>query len=461
MQNPPAPQINKNVTLLVMAVGGFITTFMTSAINVPLPTIGIEFSADAVTLGWVASSFLLAAAIFLIPIGRLSDIYGRKKIYLAGCIIFTISGLMTALSYTMTILIISRVIQGIGASMIFGNTAAIISSAFPAGERGKALGMSIASTYFGLSLGPFIGGFMTQYLGWRSLFWFNVVVGILLVILTLWKLKADWVAAHGEKFDLTGSLIYAVGLTAVMIGFSELPDWLSEISLAAGIAILLIFIWFESKVESPALDLSLFRHNRVFAFSNLAAFINYGATFAVSFLLSLYLQYIKGMSPSDSGIVLVAMPVVQAVLAPVTGRLSDRREPRVLATIGMAITAAGLLMLVFLDNGTQLWYIIACLILIGTGFGLFSPTNINAIMSSVPHTVLGVAGATLGTMRLTGQMFSMGIATLLLGIFIGRVAVTPEYYPQFILSQQLAFIIFTVLCIGGIFASFARGNKAN
>jgi len=214
----------------------------------------------------------------------------------------------------------------------------------------------------------------------------------------------------------------------------------------------------ESSTASPVLDISLFRHNQVFAFSNLAAFINYSATFAVGFLLSLYLQYIKGLNPSDAGIVLVAMPVVQAVFSPLMGRLSDRIEPRLLASSGMALTAAGLLLLVFIGAETALWYIIASLIVLGVGFALFSSPNINAVMSSVDKKSLGVASATLATMRLTGQMFSLGIAMLLISLFMGRVQITPEIYPQYIRSLQTTLAVFTALCIGGIFASMARGK---
>jgi len=299
---------------------------------------------------------------------------------------------------------------------------------------------------------------MTQYLGWRSIFWLNTFLCTLLVVVTVWKLKAEWAEAQGEKFDLFGSIVYGMGLVTLMYGLSELPSLPGFISLGAGLFILLIFLKWESAITSPILDIDLFAHNRVFAFSNLAAFINYSATFAVGFLLSLYLQYIRGLTPADAGITLVAMPVVQAVFSPLTGRLSDRIQPRLLASSGMALTAAGLLMLVFVGADTAIWYIIASLIVLGAGFALFSSPNINAVMSSVEKKALGVASATLATMRMTGQMFSLGIAMLLISLFMGRVQVTVEVYPQYVQSLQTAFAIFTALCIGGIFASMARGK---
>ena len=444
--------------LLVTSLAAFLTPFMAASVNIALPSIGREYAVDAVTLSWIATSFILSAAVFLIPLGRIADIRGRKKVFLYGGAIFGAASIIAALAWSPYILIAARVIQGIGGAMLFGTVTAIISSVYPPGERGRAMGINIAITYLGLSLGPFLGGLMTQYLGWRSLFWLNAILCALLLVFTLWKLKSEWAEARGETFDLAGSIIYGIGLVAVMYGLSELPAWYGFLSLTAGMAVLLAFVKWESLTASPILDITLFRKNQVFAYSNLAAFINYSATFAVGFLLSLYLQYIRGLSPAGAGLVLVAMPVVQAVLSPFTGRLSDRIEPRLLASSGMALTAGGLLLLIFIGADTALWYIITCLILLGAGFALFSSPNVNAVMSSVDKKSLGVASATLATMRLTGQMFSLGIAMLLISLFMGRVQVTPDVYPQYIRSLQTALAIFTALCIGGIFASMARGK---
>ena len=431
---------------------------MASSVTIALPSIGSEFAIDAVTLSWIATSFILSAAVFLIPFGRIADLRGRKKVFIWGGAIFGVASVMAALAWSAEVLIAARVIQGLGGAMLFGTGTAIISSVFPPGERGRAMGINIAVTYIGLSLGPFLGGLMTQYMGWRSLFWLIALLCCLLFAVTLLKLKSEWAESRGEKFDLAGSVIYGAGLVAVIYGLSGLPDWQGFLALAAGLVTLLAFIKWETVTGSPVLDISLFRNNQVFAFSNLAAFINYSATFAVSFLLSLYLQYIRGLTPGSAGIVLVSMPVVQAIFSPLAGKLSDRIEPRMLASSGMALTAVGLFLLVFIGTETALWYIIACQILLGGGFALFSSPNVNAVMSSVDNNALGVASATLATMRLTGQMFSLGIAMLLISLLVGRVQVTPEVHPQFILSLQIALAIFTALCIGGIFASMARGK---
>ncbi|MDD5397850.1 MAG: MFS transporter [Dehalococcoidia bacterium] len=458
MDTLPKIEDHKTAVLLVTSIAAFLTPFMSASINIALPTMGMEFATDAITLSWIATSFILSAAVFLIPLGRIADISGRKKVFIWGGVVFGGASVICALAWSAPVLIAARVLQGVGGAMLFGTSAAIISSVYPPGERGRAMGINIAITYLGLSLGPFLGGIMTQYMGWRSIFWLNTLLCTLLVVVTIWKLKPEWAEARGERFDLFGSVIYGAGLVALMYGLSELPSTHGFVSLGSGLVILLIFLKWETLNISPILDITLFAHNQVFAFSNLAAFINYSATFAVGFLLSLYLQYIKGLTPADAGIVLVAMPVVQAVFSPLTGRLSDRIEPRLLASAGMALTAAGLLLLMFIGADTATWYIIFCLIMLGAGFALFSSPNINAVMSSVDKKSLGVASATLATMRLTGQMFSLGIAMLLISLFMGRVQVTPEVYPQYVQSLQTAFAIFTALCIGGIFASMARGK---
>jgi EmrB/QacA subfamily drug resistance transporter len=449
---------HKTAFLVVSCITAFLTPFIGSSVNIALPAIGREFNTDAVLLSWVATSYLLSAAVFLVPFGRIADIHGMKRIFISGLVIYTLSSILAALALSPAVLITSRIIQGVGGAMIFGTGTALLVSAYPLQERGRVLGINVAFVYIGLSAGPFVGGLMTQYLGWRSIFWLNALLGLLPIIITLWQIRGEWAHARGEKLDLPGSAIYGLGLVAIIFGFSALPDWTGFASLAAGTAIIVAFVHVELRTEHPVLNIWLFVHNRVFGFSNLAAFVNYAATFGVGFLLSLYLQYIKQLPPQAAGLVLVAMPVVQAAFSPLAGRLSDRFEPRLIASSGMAVTAAGLLLLVFLDGDTQLWFIIMSLVLLGFGFALFSSPNTNAVMSSVEKRSLSIASATLGTMRLTGQMFSMGIAMLIISVVMGRVSISPEFYLQFLLSMRYAFIIFTLLCFGGIFASMARGN---
>lgn len=342
--------------------------------------------------------------------------------------------------------------------MIFGISIAILTSVFPIGERGKALGINAASVYLGLSLGPFLGGLLTQHLGWRSIFFMNAFLGIIIIFLVFRNLKGEWAEAKGEKFDLLGSVICGFSLIAIMYGFSIIYNISGILLVLSGIFGIGIFVFWEMRSDYPVLNMNLFRNNIVFAFSNLAALINYSATSAVGFLLSLYLQYIKGFSPQYTGLILVTQPVIQVIFSPFAGKLSDRIESRIIASIGMTLTVIGLSLLIPLTEKTTIEYIIFSLFILGLGFAFFSSPNTNAVMSSVEKRYYGVASATLGTMRLTGQMLSMGVAMLIITIHLGKVQITPEYHLQYLTSIKTILIIFVVLCTGGIFASVSRGN---
>jgi EmrB/QacA subfamily drug resistance transporter len=444
--------------LIAATLAAFLTPFMDSAMNLALPSISQEFAMDAVLFSWVRTAYLLAAAMFLVPLGKIADIHGRKRIFTYGAAIFTLAALLIGLSTSASMLIATRVLQGIGSAMIFGTGMAILTSAFPPHERGRVLGVNVAAVYLGLSLGPSIGGFLTEELGWRSIFLITALLGLIVITFVIWRLKGEWAEARGESFDFLGSVLYSLALLLLMYGFSRLPLVLGAGLILVGAVALIAFVAWEMKAKNPVLNLKLFRENRPFAFSNLAALINYGAVSAVAFLLSLYLQYIKALTPKEAGLVLIFQPIVQATFSPLAGWLSDRIEPRIVASAGMVFTAAGLGILALLSAATSFGIIIACLIMLGFGFALFSSPNMNAIMGSVERRFYGVASGTLGTMRLVGQTFSMGVVTLLFALVIGRVEITPEYYASFLTSMKTAFTIFALLCIGGIFASLTRGR---
>jgi EmrB/QacA subfamily drug resistance transporter len=444
--------------LIVAASSSFLTPFTISSVNIALPSIEREFQINALLLSWIATSYILSAAIFLLPFGKIADIYGRKKIFRYGIIIFTLSSLIAAFSYSAGMLIFSRIIQGVGSAMVFATGIAIISSVFPPEERGKALGITVAAVYSGLSCGPFFGGLLTQHFTWRSIFVVNVPLGIIIIILILFKLKGEWADAKGEDFDIKGSIVYGLSLIAMMCGVTFLPDLSGFLLITTGFLGLFLFYKLEKSLRYPVFDMNLFGTNRVFAFSCFAALINYSATFSVTFLTSLFLQYIKGLSPRDAGIVLISQPVIMALFSPLAGRLSDKIEPRIIASIGMAITASGLIILSMIQESTGIALIVACLMLLGFGFALFSSPNINAIMGSVEKRFYGIASGSVGTMRLLGQMLSMGIVTLIFALLIGPVLITGEYHPVFIKSFRTALMIFSILCIGGIFLSLSRGK---
>ncbi|NTW77298.1 MAG: MFS transporter [Syntrophaceae bacterium] len=446
------------IVLCATTLSAFITPFMGSSLNVALPVMAKDLSMTALTLSWVPSSFLLAAAITLVPLGRLADINGRKKFFFCGAVIFTLASFLCFWSPTATFLILVRIIQGIGGAMIFSTGTAILVSVFPVQERGEILGINIAAVYVGLTIGPFIGGLLTEQLGWRYIFLFTSLSGLLMILLILFMAKEARQEADGEHFDVMGSLLYAIALFAIMYGFSLLPALQAGGLIVFGIICLFFFIRQQLRIPYPLLNIHLFRDNRVFAFSNLAALINYCATFAVTFLLSLYLQHIKALTPLQAGMILIAEPAVQASFSPLAGRLSDRFEPGIIASIGMALNVVGLIPLMFIHSATSISYIVLCLIVLGLGFALFSSPNVNAAMSAVENKYYGIASATLATMRLVGQMFSMGITMLVFAVILGNRPLDQGGGPLLLKSTQLIFFILGILCCAGIFASLARGK---
>lgn len=449
----------ERATLIVTSFASFITPFIGSATNIALPSIGKEFSANAVSLSWVATSFLLSAAVFLAPFGRLADIIGRKKIFNLGLIITTIFSILCAYASNIETLIIWLIFQGLGSSMMFGTAMAIITSVFPKEKRGKALGIVVASVYAGLTLGPFIGGIITKWWGWHGIFLVIVPFALISLSFSILYLRQEWADAKGEKFDWKGSVIYAIAIVSLMYGFSELPEFSGILYTILGILTLIIFIYFEKRQEFPVINIRLFQKNRVFAFSNYAALINYSATFAIGFLLSLYLQYIKGLNPQEAGQILVVQPILMTIFSPITGKLSDKIDAGKVASIGMALISAGLFVIAFIDENSSIWFIISILFSFGIGYALFSSPNSNAIMSSVEKKYYGIASGTVGTMRLIGQMSSMGIAMMVFSIFIGKVEINSSNYHEFIHSIRTVFLIFAIFCFIGIFFSLARGKS--
>ncbi|OHE24580.1 MAG: MFS transporter, partial [Syntrophus sp. GWC2_56_31] len=419
--------------LLVATLANFLTPFMGSSVNLALPVIGAEFAADAIVLSWIPTAFLLAAAMVAVPFGRISDIYGMKRIFSYGVILFTAASFLSAISPSALSLIIFRAFQGMAGGIIFVTGLAIITSVYPPHERGRAIGINIATVYIALSLGPVLGGVMTQYLGWRSLFFAMIPLGITILTITWWKLDSEWAASRGEKFDLKGSLLYSICLVMLLYGFSRLPTLRGIALVGFGIVGFAGFVMFEARVESPLLNIRLFK-NRTFAFSNLAAFINYSANFTVGFLLSLYLQFIKGLDPQSAGLILVAQPVVMAVFSPIAGRLSDRFPAQKLASLGMALCTTGLFILTFITAQTSTAVVSVGLVVVGMGFGFFSSPNTIAIMGSVEKRFYGVASAMVSTMRLLGQMLSMGLALMVFALMIGNVRITPVQYPALLNS---------------------------
>lgn len=452
-------QFNKGILLAVIFISSFFNPFMGSAVNIALPSIGKELSMNAVSLSWIAMAFLLSSAVLLVPFGKLADIWGRKRMLLFGNIFFTLSTLLCAFAASGFMLIASRFLQGFGSAMILSSGMAIVISAFPPEKRGTIIGWNTSAVYVGLSAAPLLGGILTQTFGWQSLFFINASAGMLIIAGIIFGVKAEWAEAKSDRFDFTGSAIYVPSMSALMYGFSKLPGTFALVLTVSGAIGLVFFVIWELREKSPVLNMGLFRDNRIFAFSNLAALINYAATFGITFLLSLYLQSVRGLSPRDAGMIMITQPVMMAVVASVSGRLSDRIDSRILSSAGMGVIVAGLISLIFLTSESSTLHLVITLMVLGFGFGLFSSPNTNSVMSFVEKRFLGTASATLGTMRLTGQMFSMAIAAMSIHVFVGDEAISGSNIHGFMHSLRVVFMVFALLCLLGVFASLARGKK--
>lgn len=450
---------DKRIVLIIACMASFITPFLASSVNVALPTINSDFKVpDQALLGWIVTGFLLSAAVFVVPFGRIADIFGRKKIFVLGLSIVTVSSLLCSISSSIQMLIASRLVEGLGSAMIFGTSIAILTSVFPAQERGKVLGINVAIVYLGLSLGPLLGGIITAYAGWRFIYAGITIYALLATLLAQRNIKGEWRYTQEGGFDFLGSILYAAMLFALMYGLTRIPDIAGAYLLALAAVIMVVFIRWELTNENPVLKIAVFRNNTVFLFSNLAALINYSATAALAFLLSLYLQYMKGYGPETAGLILIAQPVVQAALSPLAGRLSDRVEPRIVASFGMGLCVVGLTLFALLTPETSVEIIIISLVFMGLGFAFFSSPNTNAIMSSVDKCDFGVASGMVSTMRLIGQLMSLGLVMLIFSLIMGHVEIGPGQIDMLMTSIKLAFGVFAGLCVLGTVLSLARGN---
>jgi EmrB/QacA subfamily drug resistance transporter len=446
--------------LVAITLSCLLNTTIVSSVNVALPAIQSEFRMNSTLLGWVPMALLLSSSMILVPCGRIADIYGRKRIFTWGVTIFTSASLLCGTANSAGSLIVFRFLQGIGSAMFFATASAIIIAVYAPEERGKALGIMISAVYVGLSLGPFLGGFLTTRFGWRSIFLTIFPLGLVIISVVRLYLKEEWAEAKGEKFDLVGSIIYAASLFLLMYGFSLLPNLIGFCLTLTGVLGIVFFVAWEHQTKMPVLDIGLLRGNTTFVLSNLAALIHYCAAFGATFLLSLYLQYTQSRSPEQAGAILVCLPIVQVVLAPIVGRMSDRVNPRLLSSIGMGLTALGLLFFAFLGERTPLYLIISNSALLGFSSALFISPNTNSIMSSIDKKFYGVAAGTHSTTRLVGQMIGMGFIVFMFNYYLGRAQITPALYPLFLKATKVLFALFAVICAAGLFAlMLPRGNK--
>lgn len=440
--------------LYIIPLGSFITPFLGTAVNIALPDVGREFHADPVTLGWVTTAYFVAAGILTLPVSRLGDQFGRRGFYLAGLLLVSGSGLFASLVNGIPLLILLRVVQGIGGALVFGTANAIIASAFPLEKRGRAFGINTMSVYLGMSCGPFFGGIMVHHWGWRSIFLFSALVGLSTLALFQRFVKGEWGGNAAQKFDTKGSLLFALALSALMLGSSN-NGQASGLLLLVGAVLLVVFLRWEDQVSNPLLDSRMLWSNRALRYATLSALIFYSSTFALVFLVSVFLQIGQGMDAQSAGFIMLAQPLAQALGSPIAGRLSDKYNPGLLTSIGVGLTSVGMLSLGLLDHLSPTIQILGGLGLAGAGIAFFAAPNVHAMMNAVQPNLFGAATGILQTVRICGQMFSMAVVLAVFSFTLGKTeaiyAVSPEQLDQVmglvLLPLSLLCLCAMVLCV--------------
>jgi EmrB/QacA subfamily drug resistance transporter len=461
------------IILLITCMGSMMAPLDSTIVSVSLPVMTGDLRMSSESAIWIPTAYLVALAVLLLTIGRLSDIKGRKNIFIIGFGIFVLGSLFCSLAQDGTQLIVFRVLQGVGAACTAATATAITTDTFPPKERGKALGINAMAVYIGLSLGPALGGLLTGIAGWRSIFLINIPIGIAVMLLA-WRYVKDTGEIHkDERLDIPGVLLFSVGLTSLLITLTlgEQYGWGSSgiigLFVLAAITLILFVIVEKKKGRSAMLDLSMVTGNQLFAAANISALLNYAAYFSVAFMLSYYMQEILGYSILYTGLVLLIMPLAMAGLSPISGWASDRIGSRFLASTGMAIIASGLLFMSALTATSSVVYIGVGLLLIGIGMGLFSSPNTSAVMGAVDRRRLGVASGTLSTMRFVGQAGSLAI----MGAIIASVA-GPDFITSlslgsanpgvtaasYIQGMSTVFLVGAVIAGVGTVTSLARGK---
>lgn len=442
----------EKIVLIVATLTSFFTVFLSSAVMVAVPSLASEFGMSNIIQNWVTMLFFLAVAIFTIPAGQLSGKFGLKKSMVFGSAVYILSSIVAVFSINSEMFLIYRLIQGIGVSFLNVASMAMVVSAFSPQERGKAIGINVTGVYLATSTSPVIGGFLNFQFGWRSIFLTSVPFLILILVLLISQIKEEWITMGEVPIDWKGCIVYSLGILLFIYGFTRLDESIGIILTVVGIIVLGLFVALELREKYPVFDVKFFK-NPKFSSANFAALTAYLATFAVTTIVNYHLQYIRGYDSQMAGLILLVAPLIQVIMAPISGRLSDKVNPQKLAAIGMFFGAISLAMLSMLGDSTPLWFLIVAMISHGLGFGIFSSPNTNAIMGSVPPKDTPVASASVATMRVIGQTMSMGMLTLVFAFVMGNVPMVEKYFPLLITSSQITCLICMVLCVASVFAS--------
>ena len=438
--------------IFISFITSFFSVFLSNGVIIGVPAIAREFVMNNVVQNWIGTILFLVVAVFTVPAGQISGKFGVKKSLLAGVIVFLTGSIGGCLSFSTETFLIFRIMQGAGMAFLNVSAMAMVVHAVKPQNRGKALGFTVTGVYLATSLSPVICGFLVQNFGWRSMFYFVIPFLVLCIILMILKIPQEWKTYENDKIDKTGSLIYAVGILLFIYGFTTLITPQGKILTITGIILLIVFAYYELRQKTPVFNMNLFK-NKKFASSNIAALSSYLAIMVVTTILNYHFQYVRGWNAQMSGLILIITPILMALIAPNSGKLSDKIHPQKLAAIGIAIASVALLILTFLTSDTPLYIVVAAMILQGVGMGLFSSPNMNAIMSSVPPKDAPTASASQATMRTIGQTMSLGLLTLIFAWVMGNLELSAKYAPMIVHASQIICGICTVACVVAIFAS--------
>lgn len=435
----------------------FISTFAGSALTIAIPSMGSYFNMGTYSVGWMITLYMLAVAAFSTPLGNLADDTGRRRILMIGVVSFGVTSVFSVFAWNALVMLLLRLLQGISAAMIFATNMPIAISAFSEKERGKAIGLVTAGTYTGLALGPVLGGILNECLGWKSIFIFSALTSLVSFVCIIKGVNRDEVKRIEGKQNISGNVIYAFMIATFIYGLTSFNSisfgW---VFILIGILLGFVFVKNELRAENPIIDVRIFAGNMTYTLSNLTALLNFCATFAIGYLLSIYLQVVLGYSSRAAGLILITQPIFMAALSPIMGKLSDKLSAYKMATVGMALCTVSLLFFAFLNKETSTIMVILALAVIGIGVAFFSSPNTNMIMGCVPTSKFAVANSILATMRTTGQSCAMAIITIVVSGTIGDVDLYELSSGQLINTIHVSFIVFTVLCAIGIAMSMQR-----
>lgn len=450
--------------LATVAIGTFMATLDSSIVNVALPTISSQLNSDLSTLQWVVTAYLLTITSLLPVFGRLADLFGRKRVFGLGFLVFIFGSALCGLAENIWFLVATRVLQAIGAAMLMSNSAAIITAIFPPKERGKALGLTGTVVALGSLTGPALGGILIGLAGWRSIFYINIPIGLIGFTAVLLILPKDVPSNDKESFDFLGASSFTLGMILVLLGITNGEEWGWSsfpilLSLVLGIASLLLFVLTERKVKHPMIDLSLFR-NRPFLIGNLSGGLSFTAMFANNMILPFYLQGILHYKPAQVGMILMVFPIVMAIVAPISGNASDKFGPLVLTTSGLVITGLGLLYFSTLSATANFYHILPGSILTGLGAGMFQSPNNSSVMSSVPPQKLGVAGGINSLVRNLGMVAGIAWSVSLFESLGGVSMPTSSDIPMFMSAYHYVMLVAMVIAFVAAAISLNRKSYA-